>query len=158
MLFILLGLTIMFVSHGADRGRDRLADRADWTSADRGDGRRGDVRVRCRSRDGALTMRIAFVHSQYRVRGGEDVSLETDVRLLREHGHDVAVIIEKNADLSCFEASKRQILEPQRLQQPVVPVGRSAVRRGAFPKHSIRMAVRPPSTRRQTWVCRWWSA
>lgn len=41
-------------------------------------------------------MRILRVHNRYQGRGGEDVSFESEVQLLRDHGHDVRTLIVSN--------------------------------------------------------------
>jgi len=41
-------------------------------------------------------MRVLLVHERYRLRGGEDVAVEAEEALLREHGVDVASLIEDN--------------------------------------------------------------
>ncbi|PWC52982.1 glycosyltransferase family 4 protein [Azospirillum sp. TSO22-1] len=42
-------------------------------------------------------MRILLVHERYRLRGGEDVAVETEEGLLAAHGVDVATLVEDNA-------------------------------------------------------------
>lgn len=44
-------------------------------------------------------MRIALVHTRYRLRGGEDVAFGAEAQLLAARGHDVHVIEADNADL-----------------------------------------------------------
>jgi len=44
-------------------------------------------------------MRILLVHNRYRQRGGEDVVLESEERLLRDHGHEVKVLLFDNSDI-----------------------------------------------------------
>ena len=41
-------------------------------------------------------MRILRVHNRYQGRGGEDVSFESEVQVLRDHGHDVRTLIASN--------------------------------------------------------------
>ena len=45
-------------------------------------------------------MRILFCHNYYRIRGGEDVSFEADVQMLRDYGHEVITLTRDNAELS----------------------------------------------------------
>lgn len=47
-------------------------------------------------------MKILVVHNYYQIRGGEDVVFENEVRLLREHGHQVEVFAVNNASISGF--------------------------------------------------------
>jgi glycosyltransferase involved in cell wall biosynthesis len=54
-------------------------------------------------------MKILFLHSAYANRGGEEVSLEVDAQLLRDHGHDVVISVWPNSKLGRFEAATRQI-------------------------------------------------
>ncbi len=52
-------------------------------------------------------MRILFVHNRYLIRGGEGVSAEAEMRLLRAMGHDVDSHEESNvrvAELSQVRA------------------------------------------------------
>ena len=44
-------------------------------------------------------MRVLVVHNRYRMAGGEDVAVEAEIALLREHGHDVHTWIVSNTDL-----------------------------------------------------------
>lgn len=44
-------------------------------------------------------MRVLVVHNRYRMAGGEDVAVEAEIGLLREHGHDVQTWIVSNTDL-----------------------------------------------------------
>lgn len=44
-------------------------------------------------------MRIVYCHNYYRHRGGEDVSFESDVEMLRSEGHEVVVFTRDNADM-----------------------------------------------------------
>src|ERR1700722_14773744 len=46
-------------------------------------------------------MRILMVHNRYTQAGGEDVSTEAEVRLLRENGHEVHEEIWTNAPPDC---------------------------------------------------------
>ena len=45
-------------------------------------------------------MKIVYCHNYYRNRGGEDVSFECDLELLRSHGHEVITFTRNNHDLS----------------------------------------------------------
>ena len=54
-------------------------------------------------------MNVLFLHSAYTNRGGEEVSLEVDAQLLRDHGHDVVISVWPNSSLGRFEAATRQI-------------------------------------------------
>jgi glycosyltransferase involved in cell wall biosynthesis len=45
-------------------------------------------------------MRILVVHNQYQQRGGEDSVVESEVALLRAHGHEVDVFLRDNADIA----------------------------------------------------------
>jgi glycosyltransferase involved in cell wall biosynthesis len=49
-------------------------------------------------------LRILVCHNRYQLRGGEDAVCESEIALLREHGHDVRLFERSNADLS--EGSK----------------------------------------------------
>lgn len=44
-------------------------------------------------------MRIALVHTRYRLRGGEEVAFEAEARLLASRGHDVHELVSDNAEL-----------------------------------------------------------
>jgi glycosyltransferase involved in cell wall biosynthesis len=44
-------------------------------------------------------MKILFLHNQYIISGGEDVSTQSEIDLLKEHGHDVDVVYATNDDL-----------------------------------------------------------
>ncbi len=44
-------------------------------------------------------MRILYCHNYYRHRGGEDVSFQTDVEMLRSRGHDVDTFTRDNDDM-----------------------------------------------------------
>ena len=50
-------------------------------------------------------MRVLFLHNRYQIRGGEDITLETEMRLLRESGHEVDLYEETNLDIESL-ASK----------------------------------------------------
>jgi glycosyltransferase involved in cell wall biosynthesis len=52
-------------------------------------------------------MNILAVHSYYRRRGGEDISFETDVTLLREAGHRVSTLTAANNDLARIGPARR---------------------------------------------------
>jgi glycosyltransferase involved in cell wall biosynthesis len=54
-------------------------------------------------------MRVLMIHAAYAQRGGEDVSVEVDAQLLRDHGHDVVISKWPNSKLGKFEAATRQI-------------------------------------------------
>jgi hypothetical protein len=57
-------------------------------------------------------MRILFVHNRYLIRGGEGVSAEAEMRLLRAMGHDVDSHEETNArvaDLSRVRVAARTV-------------------------------------------------
>ena len=41
-------------------------------------------------------MRILLLHNRYQFRGGEDIAVEQEFALLREHGHDVRLVLEHN--------------------------------------------------------------
>lgn len=45
-------------------------------------------------------MKIVLCHNYYQCRGGEDVSFEVDVQMLRDYGHDVATLTRDNATLN----------------------------------------------------------
>ncbi|MCE3015545.1 MAG: glycosyltransferase [Pirellula sp.] len=45
-------------------------------------------------------MRILYCHNYYRHRGGEDISFETDVEMLRGAGHSVITYTKSNAELT----------------------------------------------------------
>lgn len=45
-------------------------------------------------------MKILYCHNYYRIRGGEDVSFEADVQMLRDYGHEVITLTRDNANLS----------------------------------------------------------
>ena len=45
-------------------------------------------------------MRILVCHNRYQLRGGEDSVCESEIELLREHGHDVQIFERSNADLN----------------------------------------------------------
>ena len=45
-------------------------------------------------------MRILVAHNKYKIRGGEDEVRDSEVRLLREYGHEVFEFLEDNADIS----------------------------------------------------------
>lgn len=45
-------------------------------------------------------MKIVYCHNYYRQRGGEDVSFETDVEMLRDQGHTVIPFTRDNSELS----------------------------------------------------------
>ena len=50
-------------------------------------------------RGAARPLQILMVHNRYRIRGGEDVSTDAEIALLREYGHNVHVITKDNRDL-----------------------------------------------------------
>jgi glycosyltransferase involved in cell wall biosynthesis len=45
-------------------------------------------------------LKILLLHNHYRYRGGEDIAVEQDFALLREHGHDVRLLLEHNESIS----------------------------------------------------------
>lgn len=45
-------------------------------------------------------MKIVYCHNYYRLRGGEDISFESDLQLLRERGHTVIPFIRENANIN----------------------------------------------------------
>lgn len=45
---------------------------------------------------GLTAMRVLMVHSAYRERGGEDISTEQEAAMLREHGHEVRLLIRRS--------------------------------------------------------------
>jgi glycosyltransferase involved in cell wall biosynthesis len=45
-------------------------------------------------------MKILLLHNSYHFRGGEDVTVEQEFALLREHGHDVRLLLEHNDSIS----------------------------------------------------------
>jgi glycosyltransferase involved in cell wall biosynthesis len=45
-------------------------------------------------------MKILYCHNYYRHRGGEDISFETDVEMLRDAGHEVITYTKNNSELS----------------------------------------------------------
>ncbi|CAH0351849.1 Phosphatidyl-myo-inositol mannosyltransferase [Aquabacterium sp. CECT 9606] len=45
-------------------------------------------------------MRVLMVHNAYQQRGGEDSVVESEVALLREHGHEVALHLRHNDDVN----------------------------------------------------------
>jgi glycosyltransferase involved in cell wall biosynthesis len=45
-------------------------------------------------------LRILLLHNSYQFRGGEDIAAEQESALLREHGHDVRVMLEHNDSIS----------------------------------------------------------
>lgn len=49
-------------------------------------------------------MRILRVHNRYRQAGGEDVCFESEVELLRDHGHDVATLVVTNEAIAVDRA------------------------------------------------------
>ena len=44
-------------------------------------------------------MKVLFCHNYYKVRGGEDVSFEGDVQMLRDYGHEVVTLVRDNSEL-----------------------------------------------------------
>jgi glycosyltransferase involved in cell wall biosynthesis len=55
-------------------------------------------------------MRIAIVHTRYRQPGGEDVVVEQETRLLRNHGHEVVRFLRNNSSIA-GEGSARVALD-----------------------------------------------
>lgn len=47
-------------------------------------------------------MRVLRIHNRYLIRGGEDESLEAEMRLLRERGHQVGLFLETNERLAAI--------------------------------------------------------
>jgi len=45
-------------------------------------------------------MKILLLHNSYHFRGGEDIAVEQELALLREHGHDVRLLLEHNDSIS----------------------------------------------------------
>jgi glycosyltransferase involved in cell wall biosynthesis len=45
-------------------------------------------------------VRILFIHNRYRYEGGEDVAVELEVKLLKQKGHDVEVLLFDNYQIS----------------------------------------------------------
>lgn len=45
-------------------------------------------------------MRIVVAHNAYRLRGGEDAVVDSEVELLRENGHDVELLLRSSDDLA----------------------------------------------------------
>lgn len=56
-------------------------------------------------------MRILQLHTRYRQRGGEDVVVDAEARVLREAGHDVRQVIARNPD-SNLKAVGNLVLSP----------------------------------------------
>lgn len=46
------------------------------------------------------SLRVLVCHNRYQLRGGEDAVCESEIALLREHGHDVRVFERSNAELT----------------------------------------------------------
>lgn len=76
-------------------------------------------------------MKIVYCHNYYRNRGGEDVSFECDLELLRSHGHEVVAFTKDNHDLSSRSPSsiartiwnrqtEREMTDVLRAQKPDV--------------------------------------
>jgi glycosyltransferase involved in cell wall biosynthesis len=45
-------------------------------------------------------MKVIVAHNAYQLRGGEDMVVDSEVALLREHGHDVELLLRHNDELS----------------------------------------------------------
>src|SRR5258708_3898213 len=45
-------------------------------------------------------MKILLLHNSYHFRGGEDIAVEQEFALLREHGHDVRLLLEHNDSIT----------------------------------------------------------
>jgi glycosyltransferase involved in cell wall biosynthesis len=45
-------------------------------------------------------MKILLLHNSYHFRGGEDIAVEQEFALLREHGHDVRLLLERNDSIT----------------------------------------------------------
>jgi len=78
-------------------------------------------------------MKILLLHNSYHFRGGEDIAVEQEHALLREHGHDVRLLLEHNDSFSgvagavsaAFSAvysarSRRRVAEELRAFRPDV--------------------------------------
>ena len=55
-------------------------------------------------------MRILMVHNTYQQRGGEDVSTEQDIELLRSHGHQVHTYFRNNDEIKNYAALQKAYL------------------------------------------------
>ena len=44
-------------------------------------------------------MRVLFVHNAYQQRGGEDSGVDDEIRLMRDHGHEVELYRRDNHDI-----------------------------------------------------------
>ena len=51
-------------------------------------------------------MRLLLLHNQYKIRGGEDTVVESEIDLLRQHGHIVETVIESNESIHFLNAIK----------------------------------------------------
>ena len=60
-------------------------------------------------------MNILMVHNRYRFRGGEDVSTEAEIAMLREHGHTVVPYIRDNRDIELDTLGRGRGAEAVRL-------------------------------------------
>ena len=54
-------------------------------------------------------MRILVVHNHYRQRGGEDVVVEAEMAMLREHGHDVRLYSRDNAEIDMLSPARLSV-------------------------------------------------
>jgi glycosyltransferase involved in cell wall biosynthesis len=55
-------------------------------------------------------MRILMVHNYYQQRGGEDESVEQDIQLLREHGHEVDFFSKHNDEIDRYSLLQKSSL------------------------------------------------
>lgn len=80
-------------------------------------------------------MRILTLHNRYRIRGGEDESAESEVMLMRQHGHEVFEEIEDNRSLADSDRWRvgRQALWNHKAYQQV----RSLIR--SFKPHLVKI-------------------
>lgn len=72
-------------------------------------------------------MNILIVHCKYRIRGGEDVVVENDMKLLKEMGHKVVPYILSNASLDGAGIFTRigcviEYLDPKRQKQKLIGI------------------------------------
>src|SRR6185436_17515433 len=54
-----------------------------------------------------MSLRLLSVHNYYKHPGGEDVAFESEVELLRQHGHEVATYVRQNRDLDQMTVAGR---------------------------------------------------
>ncbi len=55
-------------------------------------------------------MRILMIHNYYQQRGGEDESVEQDIQLLREHGHEVFFFTKHNDEIARYSLLQKSSL------------------------------------------------